>query len=416
MSLIDSARTLSPAAWRLVAMRFLIYLGIQASYFIGVMGTIAFQMDGGALELALTVGLLNLAMVLGNFAGGSLLDAVGPRRHFAVCVAALVASGMLFQLVGGTTAGMIVAGALFGMAVGVCDTVARAYPAYLTASPTELKHINSLIATASNVGVVAGPLVGGAIASFAPSRAVFYFTVATALLALVPWLGFRAARDPHAEAEDGAPAATLREGVRVTFTMPTLNLLFWVGFLSFLGFGAFDPLESLFYRDVLNVGIEWMGWLSSAVGLGCILGSLLVLRLPARHVNIRTLMGVLFLMGVGCLVYVGTPYVGVALVGQILLGIAFGMLNPLENTLVQTHVPLESLGRVNAVMGAGYTSAGVVPLLLAPGLAEAFGVQGVLVGASCIVAAFPIACSIALRKRIARLVEEERSHNLSVSE
>ena len=154
----------------------------------------------------------------------------------------------------------------------------------------------------------------------------------------------------------------------------------------------------------------------SAVGLGCILGSLLVLRLPARHVNIRTLMGVLFLMGVGCLVYVGTPYVGVALVGQILLGIAFGMLNPLENTLVQTHAPLESLGRVNAVMGAGYTSAGVVPLLLAPGLAEAFGVQGVLAGASCIVAAFPIVCSVALRKRIARLVEEERSRNLSVSE
>ena len=143
---------------------------------------------------------------------------------------------------------------------------------------------------------------------------------------------------------------------------------------------------------------------------------MVVLRLPPRLVNIRTLMVVLFAMGVGCLVYVGTPYVGVALAGQVLLGLAFGVLTPLENTLVQTHAPLESLGRVNAVMGAGYTSAGVLPLFLAPGLADAFGVQAVLIGASCVVAAFPVACMAVLRKRIAALVAEERSRDITVDE
>ena len=43
-------------------------------------------------------------------------------------------------------------------------------------------------------------------------------------------------------------------------------------------------------------------------------------------------------------------------------------------------------------------------------------VGAVIVLFTCIVAAFPIVCSVALRKRIARLVEEERSRNLSVSE
>lgn len=414
MTLVASAKALSPAAWRLVAMRFLIYLGVQASYFIGVMGTVAFQMDGSAFELALTVGLLNLAMVAGNFLGGSLLDTVGPRRHFIACVAALVATSMLFQVVGSTTAGMVGAGALFGAAFGLCDAVARAYPAYLTGDPLELKHVNSVVATASNVGVVVGPLVGGAIASVAPSRAVFYFAAACALAALVPWLGFRAQRDPHAD-DAGEGRVPLFQSVKTVFGMPTLNLLFWIGFLSFLGFGAFDPLESLFYRDVLRVDVAWMGWLSSAVGLGCVVGSMLVLRLPARHVNVRTLLAVLFLMGMGCLVYVGTSHVAVALVGQVLLGVAFGVLTPLENTLIQTHAPLESLGRVNAVMGAGYTSAGVLPLLLAPGLAEAFGVQAVLVGASCVVAVFPLACMVALRRRIAELVEEERAQGVAVT-
>ena len=157
-----------------------------------------------------------------------------------------------------------------------------------------------------------------------------------------------------------------------------------------------------------------MGWLSSAVGLGCVIGSVLVLRLPQRHVNIRSLMWVLFLMGLGCLVYVGTDKVAVALAGQVILGIAFGVLGPLENTLIQTHAPLEMLGRVNSVMGAGYVSSGVIPLFLAPGLAAAFGVQGVLIGASCMVAVFPLICMVTMRKRISALVAEEREKKLTI--
>lgn len=416
MSLIASARSLTPAARRLIAMRFLPYLGIQASYFIGVMGTLTYQMEGTTLDLALAVGLLNLAMVAGNALGGTLLDRVGPRRHYVAGALAVVASSLLFQVVGSTTAGMLCAGALFGLAFGMLDPVARSYPAYLTGDEQGLKDINALVSTASNVAVVVGPLLGGAIASVAPSRAVFYLSAAAALAGLVPWRRFRPARDPHAQGVAAPQRPSLRDGVRLTFGMPTLNLLFWVGFLSFLGFGAFDPLEALFYRDVLHVGIAWMGWLSSAVGLGCVVGSVLVLRLPVRHVNLRTLLAVLFLMGVGCLVYVGTPYVGVALAGQVLLGLAFGMVNPLQNTLVQTHAPLESIGRVNAVMSVGYTSAGVIPLFMAPGLAEAFGVQGVLVGASCLVAAFPLVCAVALCRRIAALVDEERARGAKVEE
>ena len=52
-----------------------------------------------------------------------------------------------------------------------------------------------------------------------------------------------------------------------------LTLLFWATMLSFMGYGAFDPLESLFYRDVLKVGAAWMGWLSALSGVGGLLGA-----------------------------------------------------------------------------------------------------------------------------------------------
>ena len=100
--------------------------------------------------------------------------------------------------------------------------------------------------------------------------------------------------------------------------------------------------------------------------MGAVLGAVLALRLPPRFVSLKTLLVALMSVGLGSLLYVGTPYVGVALIGQIALGVAWGVVNPLHNTIVQTTAPLELLGRVNSVMGFGNMFAGVVPLAIAP--------------------------------------------------
>lgn len=87
--------------------------------------------------------------------------------------------------------------------------------------------------------------------------------------------------------------------------------------------------------------------------MGAVLGAVAALRLPPHLVNLKTLLVALMSVGLGSLLYVGTPYVGVALIGQIVLGVAWGVVNPLHNTIVQTTAPLEQLGRVNSVMGFG---------------------------------------------------------------
>ena len=74
-------------------------------------------------------------------------------------------------------------------------------------------------------------------------------------------------------------------------------MLFCIIFLSNFGYGAFDPLESFFYRDVLHVGVEWMGWLSSASGVGAVLGAVAALRLPPHLVNLKTLLVALMSVG-----------------------------------------------------------------------------------------------------------------------
>lgn len=415
--------SLSAQAKRLVAMRFLIYTGFQTSYFIGVIGTLTYADDASVVATSLAVLFMNVFVILGSFAGGAALDAWGPRRHFLLSIVGTLATGTAI-LAFGSAIGIVLLGAvLLGFVMGFAQPIATSYPAYLTDDPVELKDINSAITMFSNVSIIIGPTLGGFVAAAASSRAVFVLMMLFTVLAFVVGWGFRPQTSHvagHADAdsaEEGERAGqspdsntssrtTFATSIKTVFTNSILALLFCIIFLSNFGYGAFDPLESFFYRDVLHVGVEWMGWLSSASGVGAVLGAVAALRLPPHLVNLKTLLVALMSVGLGSLLYVGTPYVGVALVGQIALGVAWGVVNPLHNTIVQTTAPLEQLGRVNSVMGFGNMFAGVAPLAIAPWLAATFGVQQTLVGAGMVVTAVPAALLLFGRRHFDRAARQ----------
>ena len=425
LSLISKSQpSLSAQAKRLVAMRFLIYTGFQTSYFIGVIGTLT-SADGASVgATSLAVLFMNVFVILGSFAGGAALDAWGPRRHFMRRIGGTRATGAAIIAFGDATETVLAGAVLLGFVMGFAQPIATSYPAYLTDDPVELKDINSAITMFSNVSIIVGPTLGGFAAAASSSRAVFVLMMLFTLLALIAGWGFKpqegrvAGQENVDSAEEGERAgqanrpnpgtsarASFATSIKTVFTNSVLALLFCIIFLSNFGYGAFDPLESFFYRDVLHVGVEWMGWLSSASGVGAVLGAVVALRLPPRLVSLKTLLVALMSVGLGSLLYVGTPYVGVALVGQIALGVAWGVVNPLHNTIVQTTAPLEQLGRVNSVMGFGNMFAGVAPLAIAPWLAATFGVQQTLVGAGMVVTAVPAALLLFGRGHLDRAAE-----------
>ncbi len=417
--------SLSAQAKRLVAMRFLIYTGFQTSYFIGVIGTLTYADGASVVATSLAVLFMNVFVILGSFAGGAALDAWGPRRHFLLSIVGALATGMAIIAFGSAT-GVVLLGAVFlGFTMGFAQPIATSYPAYLTDDPVELKDINSAIAMFSNVSIIVGPTLGGFVAAATSSRAVFVLMMFFTVLALIAGCGFKPragqdgayegkatmgsiASDKIGQSPDSSTSSRVSfvTSIKTVFTNSVLALLFCIIFLSNFGYGAFDPLESFFYRDVLHVGVEWMGWLSSACGVGAVLGAVVALRLPPHLVNLKTLLVALMSVGLGSLLYVGTPYVGVALVGQIALGIAWGVVNPLHNTIVQTAAPLEQLGRVNSVMGFGNMFAGVAPLAIAPWLAATFGVQQTLVGAGMVVTAVPAALLLFGRRHFDRAARQ----------
>lgn len=291
--------SLSVQAKRLVAMRFLIYTGFQTSYFIGVIGTLTYADDASVVATSLAVLFMNVFVILGSFAGGAALDAWGPCRHFLLSIVDTLATGAAILVFGSATGIVLLGAALLGFVMGFAQPIATSYPAYLTDDPVELKDINSAIAMFSNVSIIVGPTLGGFVAAATSSRAVFVLMMIFTVLALIASWGFRpqagrvAARESTpadssttastaSQSSDSSKTtrATFATSIKTVFTNSVLALLFCIIFLSNFGYGAFDPLESFFYRDVLHIGVEWMGWLSSASGVGAVLGAVVALRLP----------------------------------------------------------------------------------------------------------------------------------------
>lgn len=383
---------LTPAR-RLVAANFFIQLAFHSTYFVGIIGCATYMLGAGPFQTSALVFGLNLAVVASNFCSGAIIDAVGPRRVLLVVCAGLFLSGTFGLLAPVSYISLAVVAIAVGLLFGAASTAVDAYPRFLTAEADELLRVNGLNNIAIGVSVIVGPALGGLIASAASNQQVFWLLAAGPVpaLALIASMGPDGARERRdARPVEAAGVAALLEGVTATFGHVDLRLIFFMGFMGFFAYGAFDSLESLFYRDVLKVGTEWMGWLSAISGVGGAIGSLLIMHTPPKHLSLRLLAALLLLTGLGSVLYVGTSSVAVAAVGQVVCGVGFGAMGPVRSTLAQRLSDPGQVGRVLGFMRVGLNGAGVVPLLVAPFLADAFGVQAVLVGASAFTAA--IAC------------------------
>ena len=412
-------RFLSTPTRRIVAMNFFSMLAFQATYFVGVIGCATYVLGLGALEVSALVFLLNVVLVAGNLASGPVIDSIGPRRTLMAVLSATSALGAVAWLAPVSYPELVLVAMALGLSFGMSTTAIDAYPRYFSEDAGELARMNSLNQVATGASVVFGPAMAGWITTWAPVQCVFSLLMLAPVPAVaLAWAtreeltaarrsaggdGSDACADACADAAVGAerPAGGLRgflsnaaKGVRIVFGREDLRVLFFIGFLGFFAYGAFDSLESLFYRDVLRVGADWMGWLSAVSGVGGVAGSLLVLKIPKQSLSTRLLALILTLVGVGSMIYTGTPFVAVAAVGQVITGIGFGALAPVRTTLMQQRCEPGNVGRVSSIMRMGMNSAGTLPLLVSPALADAFGPQAVLFGASTLAALIGLAFAL----------------------
>ncbi len=279
----------------------------------------------------------------------------------------------------------IVGSAIFSLFGIPTWTAGASFAPYITEGREQLERANAYIEGGSSIGFVMGPAVGALISNAFGMRSVFWvMAVASAVAAAVAW--FTRIDETPREHVSGNAWGDFTDGLKMAYTTRSLRYYILLGSAVWFGFGGFQALESLFYRDVVGVGVEWLGWMNTVFGVGLAAGAAMLPRLPRKLVTARGLAIMTALAGVGSILYVGSTDLRFIAVGALIWGFIIGAEEPLLRTLMHLDSPHEYVGRIVGTAQWHRSAGELLPLAFVPALAATIGIQQTLIAGGILVA------------------------------
>jgi DHA3 family macrolide efflux protein-like MFS transporter len=400
----STGSALSPEGRRavrdVVLARLISSAGVEASFFVGLWGKAAFELDGTAGQLAVMSALIAVGAMVGSLVGGAAVDRLDARRVLIAAEVVFVPT-TLSLMWADTMPALLALGFLSWMTGGALETALVSLPPALV-SDADLEPANARLESANWLALVIGPGIGALIARFVGLDAIFLFDAITSVVALVLIRrvvlpprqaappahgtggvdgGAEVPTTPSTSAGAGAGLADVWGGLRLAAGNPAIRLALGLAGLVSIAFGVFVALEPLYYRDVLGTGVEAIGYVNAVFGVGLFAGSIALERTRGRWTGFRAAIALTVAAGLGSAVYVGTGSLRWVVVGAVLWSVPLGASLPMTRTLLQRASDPAYVGRVMGALGVVQQAAGLLPLAVAPALAARLGVQAVLLGA-----------------------------------
>jgi len=236
-------------------------------------------------------------------------------------------------------------GAIAGVASAIGSPATRALtpeivPAELLASAVALRSV------ASQIGIVAGPALGGVIFAIEP---IAVYAIAAALL-VVAFAGITALPRRAAPLVGQPPPdwESLVAGVR--FILRTRTLLGAISLDLFaVLLGDSIALAPVFARTILDVGPIGLGALRTAPSVGALAAGLLLARRPLQTRAGPTLLVVVATFGAAMVVFGVSKWLPLSLAALAVSGFVDMISVNIRATTLALVTPMELQGRVNAV-------------------------------------------------------------------
>ena len=372
---------------RVVVARLIARAGGEAAFFIGVWGMAAYTFDATSAQIAVLMATLAISSMVGAAIAGAMVDRYGPRNVIVAAQLLYIPVTLAVPLTR-TIWELIAACVIFGLAHAPIMTATGSFAPYLRSQPAEIERVNALLEGTGAIAFVAGPAMGAFVAKLFSVESVFYLdAILTSLGVLLVWPVSTPGRGVH---ERRQPLSEVIEGVRVAYGIRPVRYYVLMGTVVWFSFGAFGALEPLFFRDVVGVGVETIGWMNSIFGAGIGLGAFLLTRMPASYTSARSLSIGVAAMALCSMIYIGTTDLRVIALGSLLWGLVTGAVEPLLRTLMQIDSPETHIGRVMGTSQLHRSAGELVPLALAPALAAVIGVQGVMIAGGALAATFAL--------------------------
>jgi MFS family permease len=239
------------------------------------------------------------------------------------------------------------------LAVAVLAGVASAIgnPALRALTPEIVPHdllqgALALRSVAGQIGIVAGPAIGGIVFAIDPI-AVYASAAALFLVSLAAILGLRPRAAPLAD-QPPPDWESLVAGVRFILRTRTLLGAISLDLVAVL-LGDSIALAPVFARTILDVGPIGLGALRTAPSVGALAAGVLLARKPLKRRAGPTLLFVVAVFGAAMIVFGLSKWLPLSLAALAVSGFADMISMNIRATTLAVVTPMELQGRVNAV-------------------------------------------------------------------
>ena len=265
---------------------------------------------------------------------------------------------------------------------GLVPTLARA--------PESLTRANAMLSTIENASIVAGPALAGVLLSSGGAGLVFALMTIWVGLSAILVSGVRIATTDAAPPESGEDQ---RNALRVLASEPRSLLLVALLALQQLQVGALDVLFVALALNTLAIGETGVGLLSSAVGLGGVVGAIAAGAIARGSLPRWMAIGSL-VWGAGLMLVAPSTQTVVVFALVIAAGAGRGLMDVSGRTLLQRTAPPQILSRAFGVLEGLTMAALAIGAALAAFLVDRFGPAGAVAAVGAIL---PIAVFATLR-------------------
>ena len=352
------------------------------------------QRTGNATDASVVAAAATLPLLVATLVAGTAVDFLGRRRVAmlsdalsAATVAAipvLVATHGIGALNTVVLAGLAAAGSFFDP--GGMTARQSMLPEAGGRADWTLDKTNSMYEAVFNLGYITGPGIGGLLIATIGGVNTMWVTAAGFGLSILTMALLRlpgTSRPDRAKRPEGVLSG-VAEGLKFVWHNKVLRTL---GLIDLSVTALYLPMESVLFPKYFTDRNEpaQLGWVLMALSVGGLVGALswtVVSKFARRRTTVLT---AVLTFGVASLVISVLPPLPVILILVAVVGLVYGPIGPIYNSVMQTRTPERMRGRVVGVMTSMTYAAGPVGFMLAGPPIDRFGLK-----ATFLVLAVPI--------------------------
>jgi MFS family permease len=358
-------------------------------------GWLVYDMTGSPILLGAVQAARSLPLLAFGMLGGVLADRFDRKRQMILAQNAnLVLSLVLAALI---LTGHIEAWHVFVTAAMAGAVQAFQQPARQSLIPELVGKGDLMNAVALNSGILngtrtLGPTFAGLLVVGVGVGGCYLFQAALFLFASV-WTMQIALPDATAARVDAARLSiwgSFVDGLQYVRSNQTVLTLLALALVPIVLAQPYSTLVPVFARDVFDIGAIGQGVLLSVPGIGAVLGAGAIAWMGGWPRRSLLLLGGVVVFGAGLIAFALSPWLSLALVALLFVGLASTSYRAVNQTLLQTHTEDGYRGRVMSIY---LLDRGLTPLgsLLAGTLAAVVGARDAVAVLGMLTVAFAVA-------------------------